>query len=118
MRRLLSTVLDVLRENTRAWMRHVECIFPRVMTAREHHALRAFGVLLLAIAALWPRSHAAHHDNAVARHAIRGQYTTAAARPSAGELPRPRTLSSQIDDAAPVETRLVVDDADESQLRN
>jgi hypothetical protein len=103
---LLSAALFVVREKTRAWMRHVECIDTRVMTAREHHALRAFGVLLLAIAALWPRSHATHHDSAVARHAIRGQFTTAAARPSADDVPRPRNA------------RVVVDDVDESQLRN
>jgi hypothetical protein len=76
------------------------------MTAREHHALRGFAVLLLAVAALWPRSRAPQHDLGVARHAIRGQYATAAARPSADDTPRPRNV------------RLVVDDADESQLNN
>lgn len=87
-------------------MRHVECIDARVMTAREHHVLRAFGVLLLAVAALWPRSHATHQTGSVARHAVRGQYATAAARPSADDVPRPRNV------------RLVVEDTDESQLRN
>jgi hypothetical protein len=80
------------------------------MTAREHHALRAFGLLLLAIAALWPRSHATHHDSAVARHAIRGQYATAAARPSAEDPPRPR---SERLFSVTAET-----DVDESQLRD
>lgn len=74
------------------------------MSRREHMNLRGFAVLLLAVAALWPRSREANHDPAVARHAVRGQYATAAARPSADELPRPRNV------------RLVVDDTDESQL--
>jgi len=80
------------------------------MSARQHHALRAFGVLLLAIAALWPRSHATRQDHEVARHAVRSQFTTAAARPSADDVPRPR--------AAPVNASFVTDEVDESQLRN
>lgn len=99
-----TRALYAIRENARTWMRHVECIVQCVMTAREHHALRAFGVLLLAIAALWPRSHATHHDSAVARHAVRAHYATAAARPSADDIPRPR------------HARLDLDDADESHL--
>jgi hypothetical protein len=76
------------------------------MSRREHLGLRAFAVLLLAIAALWPRSRPTTHDRAVARHAVRGQFATAAARPSADDLPRPRNV------------RLVVEDLDESQLRD
>ena len=76
------------------------------MSRQEHLRLRAFGLLLLAVVALWPRSRPTTHDRAVARHAVRGQFTTAAARPSAEDLPRPRNV------------RLVVDDADESQLRD
>ena len=76
------------------------------MSRREHLGLRAFAVLLLAAAALWPRSRPTNHDRAVARHAIRAQYATAAARPSAEDLPRPRNV------------RLVADDVDESQLRD
>lgn len=99
-----TRALYAIRENMRAWMRHVGCIAHGVMTAREHHALRASGLLLLAVAALWPRSHATRHDNGVARHAVRGQFATAAARPSADDLPRPRSA------------RLVVEDLDESEL--
>jgi hypothetical protein len=95
-----------MREMIRARSRHVECIDPRAMSRREHMALRGFGVLLLAIAALWPRSRTTSHDPAVARHAVRIQYATAAARPSADDLPRPRNV------------RLVVEDTDESQLRD
>lgn len=83
------------------------------MTAREHHVLRAFGVLLLAIAALWPRSHATQQTNqasVVARHAIRVQYATTAARPSADDLPRPRNVRVVAEGAE--------NDVDESQLRN
>jgi hypothetical protein len=78
----------------------------RAMSRREHLGLRAFALLLLAIAALWPRSRPTTHDRAVARHAVRAQFATAAARPSTNDLPRPRTA------------RLVVDDVDDSQLRD
>ena len=78
----------------------------RAMSWRAHLGLRAFGLLLLAIVALWPKSHAARHDRSVAHHAIRGQFTTAAARPSADDVPRPRNV------------RLVDEDMDESQLRD
>lgn len=91
-------------------MRHVECNDPCVMTAREHHVLRAFGVLLLAVAALWPRSHAAHQNDPLARHAIRVQYATTAARPSADDAPRPRN--------ARLVSEAAENDVDESQLRD
>jgi hypothetical protein len=93
-----------IRGMTRARLRHVGCIDVCAMSRREHVGLRAFGVLLLVVAALWPRSRPMAHDHAVARHAVRGQYATAAARPSARDLPRPRT------------PRLVADDTDESLL--
>lgn len=80
------------------------------MSRREHLSLRAAGLLLLAIAALWPRSHAGHspddHDRAVAGHVIRGHFETAAARPSAEDVPRPRSA------------RLVVADSDEAPVSN
>ena len=98
--------IDVIREKTRSWLRHVRCIDTRVMSRREHLGLRAFAVLLLAIVALWPRSRATSHDRTVARHTVRAQYATTAARPSVDDLPRPRNV------------RLVVEDTDESQLRD
>lgn len=80
------------------------------MSRREHLSWRAFGLVLLAIAALWPRSHAARasddHDRAVAGHVIRGQFETAGARPLAEGLPRPRSV------------RLVVADSEETPVNN
>lgn len=77
------------------------------MNTRQHMHLRAIAVLLLAIVALWPKSRGAHHDLSVAPHAIRGEFTTAAARPSAEQdLPRPRNV------------RIDIEDLDESQLKN
>lgn len=84
--------------------------FSNAMSRREHLGLRGFAVVLLAVAALWPRSRATHSDREVARHAIRGQYATAAARPSAEDPPRPR--SERLFSAA------AESDVDESQLRD
>lgn len=84
------------------------------MSAREHLSLRAASLLLLAIVALWPRSHAGHApedqdhhpDRAVAAQVIRGHFETAGARPSAEGVPRPRSA------------RLLVVEPEETSLTN